>query len=103
MVKGQVVDCIQLVMEICTMWQQEQTVTPGRALQMTVVCFGCIQQLRRSYAIISHMQMGRIVAKQILVSPKLTSTNKHHHRSLNFQEHGQEQADQLLAAPATMQ
>ena len=69
--KDQTGDCIQQVMVICTMWQQEQTVTPGRALQMTVVCFGCLQQLRRSYAIISHMQMGRIVAKQILVSPNL--------------------------------
>ena len=80
------------------MWQQEQTVVRGRHLQMTVACFWCIQQLKRNYAIIFHMQMAHTVEKQTLVFPKLTSTNKHHQRSLNSPNHGQEQADRPLVA-----
>ena len=88
MVKGQIGDFIQQVMEICTMWQQGRTRIRGLVLQMAAACFGCIQRLKRNYAIIFPMQTGHIVAKQTLVFPKLTSTNKHHHRSLNLEKHG---------------
>ena len=98
MVKGQIGDCIQQVMAICTMWQPGRTQIRGLVLQMIAACFGCIQQLKRNYAIIFPMQMAHIVKKQTLAFPKLTSTHKHHHRSLNLGKHGQEQVEQLLVA-----
>ena len=67
-------------------------------MHMTAACFGCKQQLKRNDAIKYHMQMGRIVAKQILVFPKLTSANKRHQHILNFRKGGQERAEQLLVA-----
>ena len=70
MVKGQIGDCIQQVMAICTMWQPGRTATLGLVLQMIAACFGCIQQLKRNYAIIFPMRMAHIVKKANISIPQ---------------------------------